>query len=114
MVRKDKYQIRLGSEDKKEEVKKRCKKLKAKGYTQADIFEAGLLALEEGNKEQQIIYKRTKTIAERDKALIIIKDSNLRIEAYNRQLKNKNSSRYNDLKIDADVIKIYDEKGNEI
>lgn len=113
--RKDIYPIRLGSEDKKEEIQKRCKQLKdSKGYTQVEIFEAGLLALEGGNDEQQIIYKKNKTIAERDKALIKVKDSNLRIEAYNRQLKNKNSSRYKDLKIDEDVIKIYDEKGNEI
>jgi len=113
MVRKDKYQIRLGSEDKKEEFKKRCKNLKdSKGYTQADIFEAGLMALEGGNDEQQLIYKKQKAISERDNAIAQVNSLNNLIEAYNRQLKNKHKTRYKDLDVAASVKAIYDSEGN--
>ena len=104
----DSMTIRAGSKEKKEDFKIRCKNLKAKHITQAEIFEAGLLALEGGNTEQQIIYKKNKTIAERDEAILKVKDSNMRIEAYNRQLKDRYKSRYGELSLDDNIINLYD------
>lgn len=110
----DSMTIRTGSEEKKKSFKDRSKELKANGYTQSDIFEAGLLALEKGYGEQQILYKKNKMIAERDNALHEVIEKNQMIEAYNRQLKDRYSNRYKELDVNDNIKKIYDSEGNEL
>lgn len=116
MVRRDSFTVRAGSESKKEDFKKRCKNLKnSKGCTQADIFEAGLMALEGGTDEQSIIYRKQKAISKRDNAIAEVNSLNKLIEAYNRQLKNKNKTRYSELDVAVSGIReIYDSEGNLI
>ena len=93
----------------------RSKTLKSKGITKADIFEAGLLALENGSSEEQLLRKKNFLINKRNEALKEASDSNKRIEAYNRQLKDRYSSRYENLPIEDNVIiiKIVDSSGAE-
>ena len=112
--KKDTMTIRAGSIEKRDEFKKRFKNLKPKGYTQADIVEVGLITLESGNKEQQLLNKREKAIAERDELIKEIITKNKLIEAYNRQLKDQYANRYKDHAIDKDVKIMYDSEGNEI
>lgn len=112
--KKDLIGVRAGSEEKKEELKKRCKELKKDGYTTADILEIGLITLEKGNSEKQLINKREKAILERDELIKEINTKNKLIEAYNRQLIDKYSNRYKDHAIDKDIRILYDSEGNEI
>lgn len=110
----DVYTLRVGNADKKAEFKSRTQKLKEeKNITQREIYEAGLKVYEKGNSEAQILNRRNKTISERDLFLSMLIDSNLKIMAYNRQLRNKNK-RYKDYDDDKDVINIFDENGNQI
>lgn len=123
MVKQDKRkkssEIYIGFRTKTSSQKKdfydRSKILKAKGITKADIFEAGLLALEKGASEEQILRRKNLLINKRDEALKEANDSNKRIEAYNRQLKDKFSYRYKDLDVNDNVliIKTIDNSGTE-
>lgn len=121
MAKKDKNKtsdyvgFRAKTEKQKEEFYNRADTLKEKGISKADIFEAGLLALENGNSEEQILRRKNVLINERNEYLNKAMDSNLRIEAYNRQLYNR-FSRYKDLDFKDNVltIEISDKEGNKI
>ena len=106
--------FRAKHEQQKEEFYNRAETLKDKGFTKADIFEAGLLALENGNSEEQLLRKKNVLINERDSYLKKASDNNKRIEAYNRQLKNR-FSRYEKLDFKDNVlpIQVFDTEGNE-
>ena len=105
--------FRAKTEAQKREFYKRSENLKAKGYTKSDIFKAGLLALEKGESEQQLIYQKNKAINERDKYLMQTIALNEYIGAKNRRLKDK-FSRYKELNINDGVIILFDSKGNKI
>ena len=106
--------FRAKTEEQKEEFYNRAETLKSKGISKADIFEAGLLALENGSSEEQLLRKKNVLINERDSYLKEASDSNKRIEAYNRQLKDR-FSRYKNLDVNDNVltIEILDKEGNE-
>ena len=106
--------FRAKTEAQKREFYKRSENLKAKGYTKSDIFKAGLLALEKGESEQQLIYQKIKAINERDKYLMQTIALNEYIEAKNRRLKDKFNSRYKELNINDGVIILFDSNGNKI
>lgn len=111
---KDLYNIRVGSEDKKKEFKRRTANIKEEcKATPRDIYEAGLKVYEKDKTIDHILNRRDKTITERDIYLYLLIDSNKRIMGFNRQLKN-NSGRYKDLADDENVLYLYDENGNEI
>ena len=106
--------FRAKTEEQKEEFYNRADTLKAKGISKADIFEAGLLALESGKSEEQILRRKNILINKRDEHLKEASDSNKRIEAYNRQLINR-FSRYENLDVNDNVltIEVLDKEGNE-
>lgn len=108
--------FRAKTEKQKEEFYNRANTLKDKGISKADIFEAGLLALESGNSEEQILRRKNKEINERNELLKEALDINKRIEAYNRQLKFKPNGRYKEIDFLDNVltINIFDKEGNEI
>ena len=106
--------FRAKTEAQKREFYKRSENLKAKVYTKSDIFKAGLLALEKGESEQQLIYQKIKAINERDKYLMQTIALNEYIEAKNRRLKDKFNSRYKELNINDGVIILFDSNGNKI
>ena len=111
---KDLYNIRVGSEDKKKEFRRRTANIKEEcKATPRDIYEAGLKVYEKGKTINHILNRRDKTITERDIYLYLLIDSNKRIIGFNRQLKNK-SDRYKELADDDNVLYLYDENGNEI
>ena len=112
----DSMTIRAGSEEKKEDFKQRCKKLKSNGITQAKIFEDGLFMNEKQKTptEEYLINKRAMVIAERDEAIKNVIAKNKLIEAYNRQLKDKYSNRYKEYTPTTDVRILYDSEGNEM
>lgn len=121
MAKKDKNKtsdyvgFRAKTEKQKEEFYNRADTLKEKGISKADIFEAGLLALENGNSEEQILRKKNVLINERDSYLKKASDNNKRIEAYNRQLQDR-FSRYENLDFKDNVltIEVYDKEGNKL
>ena len=106
--------FRAKTEKQKEDFYNRSETLKSKGISKADIFEAGLLALESGNSEEQILRRKNVLINKRDKHLREASDSNKRIEAYNRQLIDR-FSRYENLDVNDNVltIEVSDKEGNE-
>ena len=111
---KDQYNFRVGSAEKKKDFKDRTNKLKEeKNVSAREIYEAGLRVFENGNSEAQILNRRNKTISERDMFFNLFIDSNLKIKAYNRQLRNKNE-RYRDYTDKKDVLTVYDKDGNEL
>ena len=121
MAKKDKKTtdyvgFRAKSENQKEEFYNRAENIKEKGFSKADIFEAGLLALEEGSSEEQLQRKKKKDINERNKFLKNAVSLNRHIEALNRKLKNKPNGRYKNLDVKDNVltIKIIDKEGNEV
>ena len=111
---KDLYNIRVGSEDKKKEFKRRTANIKEEcKATPRDIYEAGLKVFEEGDSEAQILYRRNKTVSERDTFFNLFIDRNKRITAFNRQLRNKNK-RYKDYTDEKDVVFVFDEEGKPL
>ena len=98
--------FRAKTEEQKEEFYNRANTLKDKGISKADIFEAGLLALENGNSEEQILRKKNVLINKRNSYLKEASDNNKRIEAYNRQLKTRFSERYKNLDVKDNVLTI--------
>ena len=98
--------FRAKTEEQKEEFYNRANTLKDKGISKADIFEAGLLALENGNSEEQILRKKNVIINKRNSYLKEASDNNKRIEAYNRQLKTRFSERYKNLDVKDNVLTI--------
>ena len=111
---KDQYNFRVGSEEKKEEIRKRTNALREEQNISArEIYEAGLRVYERGSNIQQLLDRRSKAISERDIFLNLFIDRNLKIMALNRRLRNK-SDRYNDYHDEKDVLIIYDEFGDQI
>lgn len=98
--------FRAKNEKQKEEFYNRANTLKDKGISKADIFEAGLLALENGSSEEQLLRKKNVLINKRNSYLKEASDSNKRIEAYNRQLKTRFSERYKNLDVKDNVLTI--------
>lgn len=98
--------FRAKTEEQKEEFYNRANTLKDKGISKADIFEAGLLALENGSSEEQLLRKKNVLINKRNSNLKEASDSNKRIEAYNRQLKTRFSERYKNLDVKDNVLTI--------
>lgn len=98
--------FRAKNEEQKEEFYNRANTLKDKGISKADIFEAGLLALENGSSEEQLLRKKNVLINKRNSYLKEASDSNKRIEAYNRQLKTRFSERYKNLDVKDNVLTI--------
>lgn len=121
MTKKDKNKtsdyvgFRAKTEKQKKEFYNRANTLKEKGISKANIFEAGLLALENGSSEEQLLRKKNVLINKRNKCLDEAIDSNKRIEAYNRQLQYK-FSRHKDLNLADNVlnIEVLDNEGNKI
>ena len=110
----DLYNFRVGDESKKKEFQRRTRKLKKdRNITQKEIYEAGLKVFEKGDSEAQILHRRNKIISERDFYLSSLIEHNLLITAYNRKLRNKNK-RYANYTDEKDVIKIFNENGDEI
>ena len=75
--------FRAKNDKQKEEFYNRANTLKDKGISKADIFEAGLLALENGSSEEQLLRKKNVLINKRNSYLKEASDSNKRIENYN-------------------------------
>lgn len=98
--------FRAKTEEQKEEFYNRANTLKDKGISKADIFEAGLLALENGSSEEQLLRKKNVLINKRNSYLKEASDNNKRIEAYNRQLKTRFSERYKNLDVKDNVLTI--------
>ena len=74
-----------------------------------------LIFLRRDYLNRQILRRKNLLINKRDEALKEANDSNKRIEAYNRQLKDKFSYRYKDLDVNDNVliIKTIDNSGTE-
>lgn len=107
--------FRTGSEEKKEEYKKRIKKItESKGIKQIEIIENGILVEEGKDEEQTVLNKKNLKKSVRNEALDVVIQANAVIRAYNLRLKALNPSRYNFLDEDEGTIKLYDEKGNRI
>lgn len=106
--------FRAKNDKQKEEFYNRANTLKDKGISKADIFEAGLLALEIGNSIEQLQRKKNKEINERDSFLKEAINLNKHIEALNRQLKYKPDGRFKELNVEDQVltIQILDNEGN--
>lgn len=79
------------------------RRMKTTGKSTLELLEDGILINEDSKSEANILAKKRMAIAERNEYLEKAKDNNLKIEAYNRQLKNK-SSRYLDLSVEDNVI----------
>ena len=63
----DQYNFRVGTAQKKADFQSRTNRLKEeKNISAREIYEAGLKVFEEGDSEAQILYRRNKTISERD------------------------------------------------
>lgn len=107
--------FRAKTEEQKLQFYNRAEILKGNGYSKADIFEAGLLALEQGASEEQIQRKKAKEINERDSYLEKAIQLNKHIEALNRRLKNKPNGRHTNLAVEDQVltIEILDNEGNK-
>ena len=100
-----------------QELEFRAESLKvSKNYTKKDIFKAGLLALEEGEKETQLKYRKQKEANERDNLLKEALILNKHIGALNKRLIAKYPKRNQNLNPNNKVltIKIYDENGQEL
>ena len=111
---KDQYNFRVGSEEKKEEIRKRTNALREERNISArEIYEAGLRVFERGSNIQQLLDRRGKAISERDIFLNLLIDRNSKITVLNRALRNK-SDRYNNYDDHKDVLIIYDEYGDQI
>ena len=106
--------FRAKNDKQKAEFYYRANTLKDKGISKADIFEAGLLALEKGNTIEQIQRKKNKAINERDSYLREAINLNNKIGAYNRQLKFKPDGRFKELNVKDNVLTIqfFDNEGN--
>ena len=85
----------------------------SKGYSKADIFEAGLLALEDGRSIEQTKRKQTKAINERDYYLREAKALNEEVKALNRQFKFIHKLENTDLNNNVLTFKILDKDGRE-
>lgn len=109
----DLYNFRAGNNETKKEFQQRTEKLKEKNISPRDIYEAGLMVFEAGNTEQQLLFRRNKTITERDVFFNLFIDRNIKISALNRMLRNKNN-RYNDFDDNKDVIKLFNKDGAEL
>ena len=93
--------FRTPSEEEKNRIKKEAEELDVSLY---DLVTLGLEIKKASNNEGTILAKKKLEIAKRTKHLVKARDSNLRIQAYNRRLKDVNSARYKDLSEEADVI----------
>ena len=105
--------FRAKNEKQKEEFYNRSKTLKENGFSKADIFEAGLLALEKGNSKEQLKRKKDKDINERDSYLRKDKELNNHIEAINRQFVFKYGFKEYYVKDNVLNIDVTDKEGNE-
>lgn len=85
----------------------------SKGFSKADIFEAGLLSLEDGLSLEQGRRKQLKAINQRDYYLREALALNVRIGAFNKQFKNIHKLDNVDLKNHVLTIKILDKNGRE-
>lgn len=100
-----------------EEIKLRCDNLKVtKGYSKKDVFLAGLLALENGESESNLLYRKNKEIHERDKLLKDVIGLNRHIRGLNSKLRANYNRHKKNLDPDDNVltIKVYDSKNNEL
>lgn len=68
------------------------------------LVELGIELTKASNNERTVLAKKKLEIAKRTKNLINARDSNLKIQAYNKRLKYLNSDRYKDLSEEEDVI----------
>ena len=79
------------------------RRIKTTDKSMLELLEDGILINEDSKSEANLLAKKRMLIAERNVYLEKAKDNNLKIEAYNRQLKNK-SSRYSGLPVEDGVI----------
>ena len=79
------------------------RRIKTTDKSMLELLEDGILINEDSKSEANLLAKKRMLIAERNEYLEKAKDNNLKIEAYNRQLKNK-SSRYSGLSVEDGVI----------
>lgn len=112
------FNFRLKTKEGLQDIKDRTKALKSsKKITAKQIYEDGLLINEGKTTEASILNKKAKEIAIRNNLITEVIGINAHIEGYNRMLKNKYPSRYEDLEPEDNVveIKITDKKtGKEI
>lgn len=112
------FNFRLKTKEGLQDIKDRTKALKSsKKITAKQIYEDGLLINEGKTTEASILNKKAKEIAIRNNLITELIGINAHIEGYNRMLKNKYPSRYEDLEPEDNVveIKITDKKtGKEI
>ena len=80
------------------------RRMKTTGKSTLELLEDGILINESSNKEANLLAKKRMLIAERNEYLRKVKDNNLRIQAYNKRLKDKHSARYKDLSEEDNVI----------
>lgn len=101
------FNFRLKSKEGLQDIKDRTKALKSsKKLTAKQIYEDGLLINEGKSTEASILNKKAKEIAIRNNLITELIGINAHIEAYNRMLKNKYPSRYEDLEPEENVVEI--------
>lgn len=93
--------FRTPSEEEKNRIKKEAEELDVSLY---DLVTLGLELKKASTNEGTLLAKKKLEIAKRTEYLEKAKDSNLKIQAYNKRLKYLNSARYKDLSEEADVI----------
>ena len=110
MVKKDNLiGFRTPTERDKERVKREAESLCMSMY---ELVEAGLRAERKPNTKQDLEYKKRSLVYERDRLISDVQDLNKRIEAYNRQLRDKYPNDYKDLPDSNGTLYIYDKDGN--
>ena len=77
-----------------------------------ELVEAGIKAEKRPNTRQDLEYKKRTLIYERDELISQVQDLNKRIEAYNKQLRNRFPKDYEDLPDSNGTLFIYDKDGN--
>lgn len=85
----------------KDRIKKESEELGVPIY---ELVNLGLEVTKSSNNEATLLAKKKLEIAKRNDYLTKANDSNLKIQAYNRRLKDKYSARYKDLSEEDNVI----------
>lgn len=104
--------FRCSSEHEKNQIKKELENF---GYNEIDAIRYFLKHQENNEfREASALIKREDAINKRNKLLVEINNLNLLIEALNKQLKDVNPKRYDDLTEHRHTIEVYDDKGEKI
>ena len=101
--------FRAPSEKDKVRIKREADNL---GMSMFELVEAGIRAERKPNTRQDLEYKKRSLIRERDELISNAQDLNRRIEAYNRQLRNKYPEHFKDLPDSNGTLFLYDKDGN--